>query len=165
MIINLNNKSKLNICIVIFTVLSLFITSYIFYNSSQKADDSNERSDKVVEKVQPILDPEEKIEKEDFSEYTRKAAHVIEFAALGLCVGIVFVCIYGKSKKIFISLPMLLTLSVAVTDEFIQSFSDRTSCLKDVLIDFSGACGGLLIVLISVLIYSTVGKRKKYVDA
>lgn len=160
MIINLNNKNKLNICIVIFTVLSLFITGFIFYNSFQKIDESLERSDKVVEKVQPIVDPEEKIDKKDFSEYTRKAAHVIEFAALGICIGIVFVCIYGKTRRIFVSLPMLLTLSVGVADEFIQSFSDRTSCLKDVLIDFSGACGGLLIVAI-IMISSTRKKHKK----
>lgn len=160
MIINLNNKNKLNICIVVFTVLSLFITGYIFYNSFQKIDESLERSDKVVEKIQPVVDPKGKIEKEDFSEYTRKAAHVIEFAALGICVGFVFAGIYGKTRRIFVSLPMLLTLSVGVVDEFIQSFSDRTSCLKDVLIDFSGACGGLLIVAV-IMIFLTRVKYKK----
>lgn len=160
MIINLNNKNKLNICIVVFTVLALFITGYIFYNSFQKIDESLERSDKVVEKIQPVVDPKGKIEKEDFSEYTRKAAHVIEFAALGICVGFVFAGIYGKTRRIFVSLPMLLTLSVGVADEFIQSFSDRTSCLKDVLIDFSGACGGLLIVAV-IMIFLTRVKYKK----
>lgn len=160
MIINLNTKNKLNICIVIFTVISLLITSYIFYNSFQKIDESLERSDKVVEKVQPIVDPEEKIDKEDFSEYTRKAAHVIEFAMLGISIGIVFACVYGKTKRLFISLPLLLSMSVGVTDEFIQSFSDRTSCLKDVLIDFSGACGGLLLVVIVISIYNLTRKRK-----
>lgn len=160
MIINLNNKNKLNICIVVFTILALFITGYIFYNSFQKIDESLERSDKVVEKIQPVVDPKGKIEKEDFSEYTRKAAHVIEFAALGICVGFVFAGIYGKTRRIFVSLPMLLTLSVGVADEFIQSFSDRTSCLKDVLIDFSGACGGLLIVAV-IMIFLTRVKYKK----
>lgn len=160
MIINLNNKNKLNICIVVFTVISLLITSYIFYNSFQKIDESLERSDKVVEKVQPVVDPDEKIEKEDFSKYTRKAAHIIEFAALGISIGIVFACIYAKTKRLFISLPLLLSMSVGVADEFIQSFSDRTSCLKDVLIDFSGACGGLLLVVIAILVYSITRKRK-----
>jgi len=160
MTINLNNKNKMNIFIVIFTVISLLITSYIFYNSFQKIDKSLERSDKVVEKIQPVIDPEEKIEKEDMSEYTRKAAHVIEFAMLGISIGIVFACVFGKTKRLFISLPLLLSMSVGVADEFIQSFRDRTSCLKDVLIDFSGACGGLLLVAVAIFIYSFIRKRK-----
>lgn len=161
MIINLNNKNKLNICIVVFTILSLLITSYIFYNSCQKADDSHERSDKIVEKIQPIIDPQGKVDKKDFSEYTRKAAHVIEFAALGISIGIVFLCIFGKTRRVFVSLPLFIVMSVAVTDEFIQSFSDRTSCLKDVLIDFSGACGGLLLVVMGVFVYNLTKKKIK----
>lgn len=160
MIINLNNKNKLNICIIVFTVLSLLITSYIFYNSCQKADDSHKRSDKVVEKVQPIIDPDGKIDEKDFKEYTRKTAHAIEFAALGISTCIVFLCVYGKTGRLFVSLPLFLSMSVAVTDEFIQSFSDRTSCLKDVLIDFSGACGGFLLVVIATVIYNLIRKRK-----
>jgi len=160
MIINLGNKKKLNICIVVFTVLSLLITSYIFYNSSQKSDDSNERSDKVVGQVKPIIDPEEKIDEKDFKEYVRKTAHAIEFAALSISIGIVFLSVYGKNGRIFVSMPLFLVLSVAVIDEFIQSFNDRTSCLKDVLIDFSGACGGFLLIVIAVFIYIIVRKRK-----
>ncbi len=160
MIINLNNKNRLNICIAVFTVISLLITSYIFYNSCQKANDSHERSDKVVEKIQPVIDPQGKMDKEDLSEYTRKAAHFTEFAMLGISIGIVFLCIFAKTKRKFISLPLFLSMSVGVTDEFIQSFNDRTSCLKDVLIDFSGACAGLLLVVILVFIFSIIRKRK-----
>ncbi len=160
MIINLNEKNKLNICIVIFTIISLFITSFIFYNSFQESDKSLKRSDKIVEKIRPFVDPNKKIEEKELSEYTRKAAHVIEFAMLGINLGIVFACVYAKTMQLFISLPMFLSMSVAVADEFIQSFSDRTSCLKDVLIDFSGASGGLLLVVVVMLTYNITRKRK-----
>ena len=160
MIINLNNKNKLNLCIIVFTITSILITSYIFYNSFQKADDSNKRSDKIVEHIKPIVDPEEKIDKEDFTKYTRKAAHVIEFAMLGISVGIVFVCIYIKTCRLYISLALLLMLFVGVVDEFIQNFNDRASSVKDVLIDFSGSCGGLLIVAIIMILSSHIKHRK-----
>ena len=136
---------------IVFILMSLFITGYIFYNSCQKPSESNNVSNKVSEEIKPIVDPENTVSKDDFHKYTRKTAHILEFAALGISTGIVFVCIYKKTKKIFISLPLLLTLLVAVSDEFIQSFNGRTSCLKDVLIDFSGSLSGFLIITIFVV--------------
>ena len=129
MIINLN-KNKWNVGIAIFVLVSLLVTGYIFYNSLQKAEDSDARSDKVVEQIQPIVDPDEKIAKEDMKKYTRKVAHFIEFTMLGISVGCVFGCVYGKIKKVFVSLPLFLTLFVGVVDEFIQKFGDRASTLR-----------------------------------
>ena len=161
MLIICKNINKLNIFIIVFIFISLFITGYIFYNSCQEPNDSNAVSNKVSEEIKPIVDPADKVSKDDFHKYTRKAAHILEFATLGISIGIVFVCIYKKFKKIFISLPLLLTLSVAVTDEFIQSFNSRTSCLKDVLIDFSGSLCGFFIVFISVFIMTVYKKSKR----
>lgn len=159
MIINFN-KNKWNVGIAIFVLVSLLVTGYIFYNSIQKAVDSDARSDKVVEQVQPIVDPDEKINKDDMKKYTRKAAHFIEFAMLGISIGCVFGCVYGKSKKIFLSLPLFITLSVGVIDEFIQKFGDRASRVSDVLIDFSGSFVGLLLVFTIILIYKNTAKKR-----
>ena len=161
MLIICKNINKLNIFIVVFIFISLFMTGYIFYNSCQKPSKTNAVSSKVSEEIKPIVDPENTISKNDFHKYTRKAAHVLEFGALGISIGVIFVCVYKKTRKIFISLPFLLTLSVAVTDEFIQSFNSRTSCLKDVLIDFSGSLCGFLIVFISVLIMTVYKKSRR----
>ena len=139
-------RNKLNILIVLFVLISLLLTCYIFSNSLQKPVDSNNKSNTISDKLQSIIDPEFKIEKKDFRKYTRKAAHFIEFAALGISLAIVFLCVYIKNSKLFVSLPLFLVLSVAVIDEFIQNFNGRTSCLKDVLIDFSGSISGILIV-------------------
>ena len=141
-------EKKLNMLIVLFILISLLLTCYIFSNSLQKPVDSNNKSDVISDKLQSIIDPEFKIERKDFRKYTRKAAHFIEFAALGISLAIVFLCVYMKNSRKFISLPLFLTLSVAVTDEFIQSFNGRTSCLKDVLIDFSGSVSGILLIFI-----------------
>ncbi|MEE1043139.1 MAG: VanZ family protein [Clostridia bacterium] len=159
MIINLN-KNKWNVGIAIFVLVSLLVTGYIFYNSLQKAEDSDARSDKVVEQIQPIVDPDEKIAKEDMKKYTRKVAHFIEFTMLGISVGCVFGCVYGKIKKVFVSLPLFLTLFVGVVDEFIQKFGDRASRVSDVLIDFSGACIGLLFVFIVIVMYKNITKKR-----
>ncbi len=148
-----SSKGKLNICIIFFIVISLCITGYIFYNSFQKPQTSNKKSDAISKKIQSIVDPENKISAANFKKYTRKAAHVIEFGALGLSLGAIFLCLYKKNKRIFISLPLFLSLSIAVTDEFIQSFNKRSSLLKDVLIDFAGALGGLVIILLLAMLF------------
>ncbi len=146
-------KSRANICLLVFVVISVMITGYIFYNSFQKPADSNKRSNAISKKIQAIVDPDKKISEANFKKHTRKAAHVIEFAALGISIGHVFLCIYKKEKKIFVSLPLLLVLFVAVTDEFIQGFNGRTSKVTDVLIDFAGSAGGLLVALMIATVY------------
>ncbi len=145
---------KLNVLMAVFILLSCLVTGYIFYNSTQVPDESNEKSNAISEKIQETLDPEKKIEEEDFHEGTRKAAHVIEFAVLALSVSASFFCYYVKKKKVYVSLPLLICLSVAAVDEFIQSFHERTSCLKDVFIDFGGAGVGFLLFFICVWVYA-----------
>lgn len=161
MLIICKNINKLNILIIVAVITSLFITGYTFYNSCQKPNDSNAVSTKVSEEIKPIVDPKNTIPQNDFHKYTRKAAHVLEFAVLGISMGVVFACVYKKTRNIFVSLPFLLTLLVAVTDEFIQSFNSRTSCLKDVLIDFFGSLCGFFIVFISVFIMTVYKKSKR----
>ena len=153
---------KFIIGMIVFSLLAALVAGYIFYNSSQTSQVSNERSNEIVEQIKPVIDPEGKIEKEDFNEYVRKIAHFLEFSLLGLALGGVMACAYGKTKHIFISLPLLISLLVAVTDEFIQSFTGRTSKVKDILIDFSGATFGLLTILFVVfLICKTRGTKAK----
>ncbi|MBQ4518398.1 MAG: VanZ family protein [Clostridia bacterium] len=151
---------KYLIGIIIFSLLAMLVVGYIFYNSSQTSQVSNERSNEIVEEIKPIVDPEEKIDKKDFNEYVRKAAHFFEFFLLGLALGGTMACAYGKTAKIFVSLPLLISLLVAVTDEFIQSFTGRTSKIADVFIDFSGATFGLLMVLFVILLIYKARRKK-----
>lgn len=148
------------VCIIIFSVLTLLVMGYIFYNSSQNSKESNAKSNVIAETIQKIVDPAKKINEKSFHKGVRKAAHFFEFALLGFSLGGVMVGVYGKTKRIFTSLPLLLSLGVAVTDEFIQSFTGRTSKVMDVLIDFSGSVTGLLLMLLAVLCVGQIRRKK-----
>lgn len=155
-----NKENRINMCIILLAVIYLCITSYIFYNSFQKPEVSNEKSNEISTKIQSIVDPEKKIPEKDFNKYTRKTAHVIEFAAQGISLGNLFLCIYKKNRRAFISLPLFISLLVAVSDEYIQSFNKRTSRIEDVLIDLGGAIAGLFLVFIFAIIFRKKQKRK-----
>jgi len=79
--------------------------------------------------------------------FVRKLAHVSEFAALGIAVAFLHrkYTQYTLHKS-FYGFAVFYGLAAAVTDEFIQSFSDRSDSVRDVLIDFSGYLIGALLV-------------------
>lgn len=77
--------------------------------------------------------------------HVRKLAHATEFCMLGIFVSLLIVA-YGKKVRNNIPQLLLIGLSMAVVDETIQLFNDRTSQLRDVWIDMSGFILGILIV-------------------
>lgn len=79
--------------------------------------------------------------------FIRKAGHFIEYGVLG---AILYVLLYRKGKKIFDYLPSILFfgLFIAVMDEYIQSYFNRTSLVSDILIDFSGIVISLLLLVV-----------------
>ena len=99
----------------------------------------------------------------------RKLAHGIEFCALGCSVGGLLWGVRSRNKRMrcaevsdhHSSSALLYLLGVAVTDEYIQSFTGRTSLVSDILIDFCGAVVGLTFVLILMWICGT--RRRKTV--
>jgi VanZ family protein len=132
--------------VIMFGLLSLLMTGFIWGNSLQNADQSSAQSTPVAETLQPVLDPHEKMEKPVFHDFVRKLAHVAEFLVLGLCVGGFGASLGAYLKKHLISLPILIVLFVAVTDEFIQHFTGRGSLVTDVVLDFAGSAAGLTAV-------------------
>lgn len=129
--------------VIVFAILSLLITGFIWGNSLKTIEQSKDQSTPVAETIQPVVDPQQKIPKPVFHEFTRKMAHVTEFFALGLSVGGFAVSLGAFLNKRFVSLPILVVLFVAVMDEFIQHFTKRGSQVTDVMLDFSGAVVGL----------------------
>lgn len=128
--------------IVLLIILVGIATGFIFSNSLKNSEESNAASGVIVELVEPIL---QKITNSDIqvSFIVRKGAHLAEFCLLGFLV----LAAVGEIKKRvpdILGFGFFYVLMVAVTDEFIQSFSDRTSSVKDVLIDFTGAMIGFL---------------------
>ena len=53
--------------IVIFSLISVMIAGYIFYNSTQNSEESNKKSIAISTKIQSVVDPEKKIPEKDFN--------------------------------------------------------------------------------------------------
>ena len=130
--------------------LILLVTGFIFSNSFKGIEASRADSDVVLGWFRPLL---ERLFGPD--------AELMDFIVRKFCVLALLICwLSGVLKRAFHGYGLFYTLSVAVVDEFIQSFSDRTSLVADILIDFSGA----LIGFGAVLLIKTIIKRKKHGD-
>lgn len=144
---------------VAFSVLTVCVVAVIFWNSLQDVQASSELSSRVLTWLKPVLlalfGPSEEL----LHEGVRKMAHFVEFAALGLCL-----CgtadglrtRFWRTSMLFF--PLFAVLSVAVTDEFIQFFSDRSSAVNDVILDFFGGVFGMAIMAV---LFEVLRSRKK----
>lgn len=128
------------ICI-LFAVLWMGV---IFYMSHQPAKISSVQSDNVMHVIKKVSKSEGI--KNNINSFTvRKGAHMFLFGVLGI---LFFKSVYNGNnilKSVFIAL--LLAFLYACSDEYHQTFVvGRSGQFKDVLIDFSGAFIGVLIV-------------------
>ncbi len=90
----------------------------------------------------------------------RKLAHVIEFAVLGAITMSVVLLIRSKNNSFFCGFSFFFVLAVAVADEYIQSLSDRSSSVSDIVLDFVGAMLGFLVVLSAYALFKKLKKIK-----
>jgi len=139
--------------IFIFIILSILITGFIFQNSLQDSQTSNAQSNSIAEVIKPIVDPNNQVEEITFHKMTRKLAHGVEFCVLGCSVGALMFCINAVLKHTHVFMMLFYLLSAAVTDEYIQSFTGRTSSVKDIFIDFAGAVIGLVFIIVIVTLF------------
>jgi len=138
-------------------VLCLLSFGFIFYNSSTPSFLSNFRSYGIVQSLRdfkyvvegkanstkvkpgviPISSRDEKI-----NAIIRKNAHAFEYCLLAAVVSnLLFLC--GRKGKNALVYIMFICLLYAVTDEYHQMFTGRTSLVSDVLIDFAGSLIGM----------------------
>lgn len=144
---------KNNICIVISALLVLLTTLFIFYNSSKSNEASHNDSQFFSEIISGnSVKTAVKTVNEPFVFSIRKIAHLIEFAALGISVICLILSIKQKIGKAFFGSGLFYVLAVAVADEYLQTFSGRSSSINDILLDFTGAVIGFLLTLILVFI-------------
>lgn len=130
--------------------------AFIFYMSHQPAKISSVQSDNVVHVIKKVSKNEE-IENNINSFIVRKGAHMFLFCILAI---LFFGSAYNGDnilKSVFIAL--LLAFLYACSDEYHQTFVvGRSGQFKDVLIDFSGAFIGVLIV--SLIVNLNIFKKK-----
>ena len=88
--------------------------------------------------------------------FVRKSAHFCEFGLLGCELMLLFWLRSGVRFQNLCNAAFAALLS-AVTDETIQIFSGRGSQVLDVVLDFSGALTGILLVS---LLIQLMGKQK-----
>lgn len=142
---------------VIFIILSILATLFIWARSMKTADDSVAETVFVAELLQKIFGESFELP----SIYTiRKLAHFSEYLLLGTLLSIVAVVV----KKIPVYfVPPVFSLFVACIDEFvIQRFSyGRGPSSSDVMIDESGALMGMVVVYIIAMIIGLIRKKKR----
>ena len=135
-----NRKRLWNTLLGVLLVLTL---CFIWGNSLLSRENSAAFSGKVVELLTPIFSS---LSMEGPDEHViRKLAHFTEYAILGLELAALFFINRGRSFK-SVCLSALCALAAASADETIQLFSGRAAMLKDVLLDFSGALTGILLL-------------------
>lgn len=147
--------------IIIFLLLTVLMTGFIFSNSLKNSEQSNQASGVIENFVKPIIDDIFGEDVINVNYVVRKGAHLTEFFALGFCV---FNLIIACKKKSYIGYGLFYVLMVAVSDEYIQSFSDRTSSVKDVLIDFTGAIIGFSVCILVLWIHYKAKKAQKGIN-
>lgn len=148
------------------TVLSYLLTIFwlglIFYLSGQVADVSNQLSSGITEKIIVAIRkivPQSKLEVADLNHFIRKNAHFFAYLLLGLLTSnSLYFSWYQAgpetklaswSKRKIWLLSWFFCLAYAMTDELHQYFVPGRGCqLRDILIDASGAAGGILLYLV-----------------
>ena len=141
---------------IISVTLCILWMGFIFYMSHQPAKISSAQSNNVVHIIKKVSKSEE-IKNNINSFIVRKGAHMFLFCVLGI---LFFGSVYNGDnilKSVFIAL--LLAFLYACSDEYHQTFVvGRTGQFDDVLIDFSGAFIGVLIV--SLIVKLNIFKKK-----
>lgn len=146
----------------IFLVLTVFVTLFIFSQSLMSRAASSGESAQVMGKVQRLLLwLNWNVDSYKLHVFVRKAAHFVEFSALGICAGGYAVNLGRINGRKYIAMPAWLTLMIAVCDEFIQVFSGRAGMVEDVVLDYCGALFGLMIVALYVRLQSCKEKMEQ----
>ena len=141
---------------VIFTILFLLITIFIFTNSAKTADSSSEQSSSLVDWAINNLSFFFK-DRSTATYYVRKFAHFSEFFVQGAFLsGALFSVKYHK-HFIYVLFAGLLT---ACIDEYIQLFfPGRSGEVGDIFIDFGGTCLAVAVFMISWYLIKKAGKK------
>ena len=160
MVINMTQNTGKRLLTGIFVLLSVLLTCFVFGNSLLDGKSSMAESDVIVDAARPIVDPERDVSYEDFSSFIRKLAHFAEFCALGFAYGGTMRMLSARTPSVHwryhIGSVFFCILLAAVADEYIQSFTDRSSMVSDVLLDF---CGGIMGVGIVMVCFALAGWR------
>lgn len=160
-------RKKLIAIRIILIILTVAVMTTIFLLSADNADESNAKSelfsDSLVYKILATFDlSEEQIQKViDVSVLiVRKTAHFAEYAVLGFLLASVCVSFYLK-PSLTVPISFFTGTLYAISDEIHQYFVPGRSCqFSDMLLDSSGVICGITFLLVIVLLYKFIQKKK-----
>lgn len=145
---------------IISMVLLIITFGVIFGFSSQSGVESGGISRKVTVKFVNIfpytknLKNETKMKLIEHGEpIVRKMAHLSIYTVVGMCI-MSFMATFPVRLRTKLAVSILVGIIYAVSDEWHQSFvPGRGPDIKDVLIDTTGVCLGIIIVLVFISVY------------
>lgn len=147
-------------------VLAILTTAFIFYNSARPVADSSAAANNVAEQIVSVLPDAETVTESprtmrEFAMQVRKAAHAVEFFALGAELSVLFYLLHKRLHIQTLWNTLSAALAIAVTDESIQILSGRGPRVQDVLLDFCGALAATALCWMLFGIIYAVRRRKK----
>ena len=126
----------------VLVLMLVLVLAVIFANAMMDSETSHDVSGLIVDMLLRIgVEDSESLEHS-----VRKMAHVFGYWVFGMCVMALTLFAQKKIRKPSIGFACFFVLLVAVLDEYIQSYSDRTSSTEDILFDFLGAMLGFLLI-------------------
>lgn len=147
---------------VILTVLTVAAVVAIFYNSSQSAVESTERSSPLTDWINGIL-AGFPIPFSVTENFIRKLAHFTEYSILGTLLSVTYYLYLQKIKKALIA-ALVTGAVIAVIDEIIQLFPAGRSCqVSDILLDCCGVVFASVIVML-IIRAAENHRRKKLIE-
>ncbi len=160
-----NRKKFIIIVRILLSIMIIANMAVIFAFSAENGEESGKRSDGVIESLAGLIiknyDNLTADEKENITGIlatpVRKAAHMIEYAALSfLCSALVYT--FTEKVVLNISIPIIFSFLYAMTDELIHQrmTAGRAGQFTDVCIDTVGAAMGTMFFL---FIASLIKKR------
>lgn len=140
---------------------------FIYCNSAESADDSNETSGFFSRIVASVMTPgfeelseeEQAIVVEQYQFYVRKVAHVVEYAVLSFLIMLAIDARTRWLHGILIALPV--TSAYSALDEIHQLLVDGRSCeLRDLFIDSGGGVLGFIGAIFVFWLIDRIKERK-----
>jgi VanZ family protein len=158
----MQRRTRIIYIIIIATVLAA-VLCFIWGNSLLDGGASRKLSSAVTEFIRPIYElfTDDPVTDSTLHAFIRKAAHFLEFAAIAVAASLLLWRLRGEHLVQNLMSVLFGSLFIAVTDEYIQSFSPgRSSSVRDVVIDFAGAAVGALAVFACIFIIRKIKKTK-----
>ncbi len=158
--------SKKRITAIVIDLLLIALTLFfIFGNSMKNVEKSGADSESVthfIEQLPPIKEAidNNKLQPGSLEGPIRSFAHFFEFSFLGAELMILMILLKSSCHIKYFLFVLLLCFILGISDELIQSFTDRATEVLDVIKDLEGGAFGAFVIYI-IYLPIRLKKRKK----